>query len=416
MAERSYLWDGSTDNSDTGDVGPYNEETWRSIFKALMGTSLIEDAAIIPDSGLGGLYPLSVIPATPASTTITVTAGSAIVFGTFYENTTSRTFTIPDNNDTNVRIDTIAIRWDSTTKTVRIKYLGGVPSTNPVAATLANTSAIREIPIAYITVDSRFTSIGADKIQNVGKFIQNGSYDISILKNSGSSTIQSGYIVEIDPSNDRSIRLATTPKNAMGVSIGDIPASQFGLICTRGILDVYASSNVTRGEDAVLATTNGTITSQGVVDGFIIGKVLETTSAAGYASVLFSPSFVGRRLIGDAMERTTSFLGGHPGNGALVTDLTPPSDCRAIYIMWRQRTNDTWVGGVLIDYAVWNGFTEVADRTNLPANNSFQYQFTYGGSNITWRVGKGTGGVIAVSTSSFNANHYFDRICVRWIL
>ena len=332
MAERSYLWDGSSDTADTGDVGPYNEETWRSILKALMGTSLIEDAAIIPDSGLSGSAPLYVEASSPNNKIVRVTIGSALVYGTFYENTTSKPFTIPDNNDTNSRIDVIAIRWDSTAKTVRLKHIAGAPATTPVAPSLADTSAIKEIPLAYLIVDSRFDTIGADKIRNIGKYVQNGSYDISVLKNSGSSTIQSGYIVEVDPDNDKSVRLARVAGNVLGVTVGDIPAAQFGLVCTRGTLDVYASSSVTRGEDAILATTNGTITSQTVEHGAIAGQVLETTTAAGYASILFNPRTIGEVSAGRLTEIFSGNISTSQGSIARVDVTIPVGEFWGLYI------------------------------------------------------------------------------------
>lgn len=74
---------------------------------------------------------------------------------------------MPSNNSGNGRIDTVVLRWDSTQKTVRLAYVSGTPSSSPVAPTLRNTDALKNIALANITVDNQFSTIASSKITNL---------------------------------------------------------------------------------------------------------------------------------------------------------------------------------------------------------------------------------------------------------
>ena len=117
-----------------------------------------------------------------------------------------------------------------------------------------------------------------------------------------------------------------------------------------------------------------------------------------------------------AMERDITWTG-VSANNAILTNLTPPSNTRMIYIAFRQDEDDAWQGGIYIDYTVWNGYSAVTAGSELTDSNSWTFfGVTSSGGAVKWRVGKGTAGVLAVASerSSIERDR-FDKICVRWI-
>ena len=119
--------------------------------------------------------------------------------------------------------------------------------------------------------------------------------------------------------------------------------------------------------------------------------------------------------ISAAMERDISWTN-VGNNDAILTNLTPPADTMALYFMWRQDFPDGWVGGIMVDNSVWNAYATVSSGSTLDDSNSFIYTHNYDGDAVRWRVGKGTNGVLAVSSErAASATRRFDKICVRWI-
>ena len=125
----------------------------------------------------------------------------------------------------------------------------------------------------------------------------------------------------------------------------------------------------------------------------------------------------------DAMERDITWTGIN-NNDAISTNLTPPSGTKMIYIAFRHEDVSSWEGGLFIDYAIWNAFTIVASGADMTDSNSWSYRSRASGSDagVRFRVGKGTGGVLAVTSSGRGGggpapgdDARFDKICVRWV-
>ena len=115
-----------------------------------------------------------------------------------------------------------------------------------------------------------------------------------------------------------------------------------------------------------------------------------------------------------AMERDVGWAGVST-NAAILTTLTPPTDCKMIYIAFRHDNDDAWEGGLYIDYVIWNAFTAVASGGTLNDSNAWTYRNVTPQLASEWRIGKGTSGVLAVGSSRTGSGERFDKICVRWV-
>ena len=308
MVQKSYLWDGSIDAGDTGDVGPYNEETWRDINRALHGGAASNDVGVVPDSGPSGVLPLFVRPSTPASRSVTITAGFALINGTVYESTAEEEITITQNNDSDSRVDTIALRWHETDSTIRLFYIAGAPASNPQPGALSNTSSIKDIPLAYVTLAPSYTSVSNSNIRYVGRYLQTGSLNIQVFRNNDLVPILSGRAVEVDSRNNRSVRLCRSTNNFLGVAIGDIATGEYGFICTDGIAPVYFTSSITRGRHlqqsgifGILNETSGILGTNLVTS---LGITLESSTEAGHYQSWINTKTIQRNVLALAQYET----------------------------------------------------------------------------------------------------------------
>ena len=286
MTERSYLWDGSIHDGGIGDAGPYDEVMWRDIIKALLGTTALDSAGVIPGSGAQGSNGLFVVPTNPTSRNIRVTTGMAAVNGQIYHNDTNVTIEIAQNNTANTRTDLIGLRWSGTAKTVRIFKKEGTPSATPAAPALTSTANIKEIPLAHIRVTSSFTSIVTSDITYAAQYIQNGSVQVNIYNNNSGNTILSGRAVKISSDHDTSVIPATDEETFIGVTVGDIYNSNYGLVCTGGIIKAYLLAGITRGNYAVLSNFPGLLTGVATPTAWAVGRILESGTIAGYYDIL----------------------------------------------------------------------------------------------------------------------------------
>ena len=137
----------------------------------------------------------------------------------------------------------------------------------------------------------------------------------------------------------------------------------------------------------------------------------------GPASTVPGPAGAAGTVLSDAFERDIAWTG-VGGNDAILTDLTPPANCRMIYIAFRRDDIDGWTGGLYIDYAVWSAYTAVSAGTHINTNAwSFAaLGIAFAANDDEWYVGKGTDGVLAVAAKrTDDAERRFDKICVRFV-
>ena len=125
-----------------------------------------------------GLYNgLKVYQNTPAAMNVLIPTGRAWVQGRWYKNDAIITQTITAADATYARIYTVILRLTvaGSPGNISIAVLTGTPASSPTATTLTQTSAIWEIPIAYVAVGANVATIVAANITDARKNLASGS-------------------------------------------------------------------------------------------------------------------------------------------------------------------------------------------------------------------------------------------------
>ena len=281
MAEISRPWGGTS----PGDAGPYSAEQWRAIYKSFAGWGGTSEGSwgVFPNSWQGvydaqfgplGVYTLS------AGREVKVSSGSALVNGVWYDNTLTRTMTLATNSSGNPRIDAIVLRWHNTQQRVYLEVLQGTPASTPTRPTLSSATAIKDFPLAYIEVANNFASVDKSKITDVRRYASGAGLDIQMFYNHSASEIKAGRGVALDlSSQNRSIKLATSGQDCIGVALGDISNSGgLGFVCTDGAVPLYVSGAVARG-DYLGIGSNGEFVSNST---FGFGRALYGSAAGTF--------------------------------------------------------------------------------------------------------------------------------------
>ncbi len=234
--EISGYWDGVT----LGDAAnaPYSSAEYARVQRDILRASKADSGPLL-GSGVSPDPGLSVIATTPATTAINVTAGSALVRGTWYASDASVAFVIAANASGNPRIDTVVLRKNVVTQEVRLAVLAGIPAATPVPLPLTQIDiTIWEIPIADIAVANGFATITQANITPRRHWanVADGCYHNDVLNNSG-VTLETGDVVVWDLTADRAAKTTTTlgDVNTAGVWVGRTAAGGYGRILFKGI-------------------------------------------------------------------------------------------------------------------------------------------------------------------------------------
>ena len=407
----SLPWEGDS----TGDAGSYSDDQWQKAWRALAGGYGHDDAIVVPYSGANGVISLDIQPTSPATRAIRVRPGIAFARGIMVEVTGDETVSLPTNNSGVNRIDSIIVRINVNNQTGRIVRKAG--SSSPPS--LTRTGGIYEYPLADVTLSDGYTSVTESNITPRGMpLLGFGSTSLYLQNNTGSD-IEPFRAVKIDSSNNQSMELADSTREIIGTVTGRVSNGDWGHVIHHGVSFIYVGSSVTRGNGIILSSTNGVFDDSSGGRSGAAGLFLESQSSAGYA--LGHLSYIPGDTASEAMERDISWSGIN-SNDAILTNLTPPSATKMIYIAFRQESQQSWEGGLFIDYDVWDGFTTVASGVDITSSNSWSYyaKESDGDRDIAFRVSKGTGGVLAVASSGIGNNppgdnSRFDKICVRWV-
>lgn len=286
MTQYSIPWNGTV----TGDAGPYSDSDWQDIWRNILGWGgKRSNVGVFLSSGDQPYNGLRVEAQNPATTSINVLAGAALVQGLAFVNTAQEVFTIAANASGNPRIDTIVVQADYALQTARLARLQGTPAASPVSPTLTqNAGVLWEIPLADIAVANGFVTITNANITPRHEWVNAppGVYLDNVVNNSG-ATRNTGDVVVWDSTADRAVTTTTTrdAKAVAGVWQGKTAASGYGRVLQKGIGYVFANSAVTRGDLLTTSTTAGQVqrvTSPDAVWNGYVGRALETTSGSGY--------------------------------------------------------------------------------------------------------------------------------------
>src|SRR5688500_5163194 len=158
MTQTSAPWEGIL-LGDAADA-PYSSAEWAHLWALLHGVGAsFPNYGVIKGTGGGTYDPLQVTATSPASVTVEVQAGAALVNGRLYENTSAVTLAVSANASGNPRIDTVIMRVDYIAQTVRLVIKQGTPAVSPARPALQQDTSIWETPLADIAVANGFSTL-----------------------------------------------------------------------------------------------------------------------------------------------------------------------------------------------------------------------------------------------------------------
>lgn len=273
MTQRSFPWQGTT----VGDAGAYSSDTYSHVYEQLLHANRPNAGPII-DSLPGSVRGLRVQATGPASTNVDVVAGAAMVDGTYYESDATVTLAVSANVSGNTRIDTVVLRKDWVTQTIRIALLVGTPAGTPTPPALTQSAGVLwEIPLADLTLASGFSSIAGTSIRSRAEWANAAPTQIvHNIINGTVNALNDGDVVIWNTANTVTTIGTANHPNVAGVVMGRIESGARGCIVTGGV-HVANLQGVTHavGDRIGTGTTAGraSVTPYGN-----LGRIIQTTS------------------------------------------------------------------------------------------------------------------------------------------
>lgn len=319
MTEISRFWSGRTSEGAPGDSGPYSDDQMSQTLATMFGQSQDNRGVL-----RGVLEELEVTPAAPADSTVIVEPGSALVQGRWYLNDADLSVAIASNASGSTRIDIVVLEADFTAQTVRIAVVQGTPAAGLPA--LTQTGLIWQIPLAYLTLASGFTTIAASAITDLRHYANiPDALGIPIVNNSG-STLEIGTLVYLFASGGGVAPTGTEgQRNLLGVIESRILNGANGRAIVQGIFPVMCDELVAAGALLEASTTAGQ--AQAMLRGGAFARVITANTGAGtrclaYLNVLADPALI--------------VTGTYTGNGAATQAITGLGFKPRIVQIWRQ--------------------------------------------------------------------------------
>lgn len=278
MTEISRPWNGTT----VGDAGPYSDTQWQTTWKDLMLGFLANSGVLPVSNGTSGNKPLWVQADSPASASVDVLAGSALVAGTWYNSSATENIPIAANASGNDRIDLLVLRNDYVAQEVRLLLRQGTPAATPAAPTLVQSVGVTwEIPLAEIYVSNGFVNIQDSDITWAGDFaVLPPLVIVPDMLNAAGADIQAGQPVKLETSNDRALNdLGGNTEFVLGTAVGRILSTEYGSMALKGMAVLESDAAVSRGAALKPSSTAGLVTPEMDINAYAIA--LETLSGAG---------------------------------------------------------------------------------------------------------------------------------------
>ncbi len=331
MAQTSRYWDGIA----IGDAAtaPYSSDEYARVQRDLIRAAGADSGPLL-NTGVAPDLGLTVRATTPASASVEVTAGSAIVRGTWYNSSATETLAIGANASGNPRIDTIILRKDYAAQTIRLVVLPGAPAVAPSAPALTQTDGVTwEIPLADIAVANGFATLANTTITPRRHWANaaDGVYLDNVLNNSG-ALLQTGDVVIWDTTADRAVTTSITLGDPLlaGVWVGRTAAGGYGRVQTKGIgLVRIAGAVASRGLTLVKSNTNKAAQASTNSKRSAVGVSLEIPTA-NY--LCWTAIDVGAQRAGAYVKDTTGGAGNTTANAftdvnaAAIATITPHGD------------------------------------------------------------------------------------------
>lgn len=193
MTQTSMPWTGTT----PGDAGPYSAANWTRIWRNIIGVGsgagAAGDSGVLWGSGNAPDAGLSVTQNSPTGQSVIVTAGAALVNGTFYYNDASVVLAVAANGSGNPRIDTVVLRKDFAAQTIRLAVKQGTPAASPVPPGMTQSGSTWEIPLADLTLANGFLTITTTLIAQRFLYANVAAMDtIDNVINASGATVNAG--------------------------------------------------------------------------------------------------------------------------------------------------------------------------------------------------------------------------------
>lgn len=287
MTEISRPWTSTT----PGDAGAYSQDNWALLQRYLCGgdgnnpdSGPITGSGVAPDPGLTVTQ-----RGAGANMSVDVSAGAALVNGTFYNNDATVNLVIAANASGNPRVDVIVLNKDWSAQTIRLQVVQGTPAGSPVPKSMVQTPLVQwQIPLYDVAVANGAVSITNANISphKSPANVADGVYLQGILNNSG-VVLHQGDVVVWDTTADRAVTLTTVANDPLtaGVWVGRTAIGGYGRLQIRGIGLVNVGAAVSaRG----LFLSTSTVAAQagvkpaGVQNANSIGYSLAITAGAGF--------------------------------------------------------------------------------------------------------------------------------------
>lgn len=165
MTQTSYFWNGTT----VGDasLAPYSHLVFTRQYSKIVASDA--SGYVAP----GYLNSLNVQPSSPASASVDVASGAAIIKGIIFDNDATATLAVAANVSGNPRIDRVVIRVNFASQTASLFILQGTPAVTPTLPTLTQTyGATWEFSLAYIYVANGFSALTEPTIHDERTFLK----------------------------------------------------------------------------------------------------------------------------------------------------------------------------------------------------------------------------------------------------
>lgn len=276
--ETSRPWVGRTSDGYPGDSGPYSASQWQQLYAHGLNHGMENiDRGVMR----GVLEELEVIPANPADTTVTVEPGAAFVQGIFYLNDADKILNIASNASGSTRIDVVILEADYTAQTVRLDVVQGTPGAGLPSLT-QSAGTIWQIPLAYLTLASGFTSIAASAITDFRHYANiPDAVGIPVLNASGGALEMGTLVYLFAGGNPPQVAASSTEgqRNILGVIESRVLNGAVGRVITQGIFPVMCDELVAAGALLEASTTAGQ--AQKEIDGGVFARVLQANTGGG---------------------------------------------------------------------------------------------------------------------------------------
>lgn len=275
MSETSRPWQGRISEGALGQAGPYSSTQWQQVWETWFGQNNDNRGVL-----RGVDNELAVSASSPADTNVNVASGAGMVQGIWFYNSASLAIPIASNASGSTRIDVIVLRADYTAQTVRIAVVQGTPAAG-IPALTQSAGSIWEIPLAYVTLASGFTTIAASAITDLRHYANiPTALGINVLNSSG-STLEQGSAVIWLASGGQSINTTTSEgnRNIAGVIESRVLNGASGRVIIQGIISILCDEAVAVGNLLELSTTAGQ--AQKSLKSGIFARVLTANTGAG---------------------------------------------------------------------------------------------------------------------------------------